>query len=221
MQASCTVTETHDRKATPITHMCPADAVSRSAAARARRPPDGKPAKPMQEEKEVFPCWEPAYQPAVCKEAAVGILVLYGDTVERGEDYKIDATCKPAPPVVAPKDPYAEADQTAPLRLGKAALTPHFHELTAHEQRELEEEHEIAGPPPEHTNMFLTIYFAMTGLHGIHVLVGIGVFLWLLFRSIRGDFTPDYYGPIDFAALYWHIVDLIWIFLFPLLYLIH
>jgi cytochrome c oxidase subunit 3 len=88
---------------------------------------------------------------------------------------------------------------------------------TTHE----EHEREAAGPPPENTNMFFTIYFAMTGLHGIHVLVGVLVFLWLLIRSIKGHFRPDYFGPIDFAALYWHIVDLIWIFLFPLLYLIH
>ena len=47
------------------------------------------------------------------------------------------------------------------------------------------------------------------------------MFIWLLIRAIKGQFTPDYFGPIDFAALYWHIVDLIWIFLFPLLYLIH
>ena len=80
---------------------------------------------------------------------------------------------------------------------------------------------ESMGPPPEHTNMFFTIYFAMTGLHGIHVLFGVFVFTWLLIRSVKGHFTPDYFGPIDFAALYWHIVDLIWIFLFPLLYLIH
>ena len=69
--------------------------------------------------------------------------------------------------------------------------------------------------------MFFSIYFAMTGLHGIHVLVGIGVFIWLLVRAIKGHFSEAYYGPVDFAALYWHIVDLIWIYLFPLLYLIH
>ena len=74
---------------------------------------------------------------------------------------------------------------------------------------------------PESLKTFFSIYFVMTGLHGIHVLAGIGVFIWLLKRAIRGDFTPEYYGPIDFAALYWHIVDLIWIYLFPLLYLIH
>ncbi len=75
--------------------------------------------------------------------------------------------------------------------------------------------------PPENTGMFFSIYFGMTGLHGIHVLLGAVVFIWLLIRAIRGHFTPDYYGPVDYAALYWHLVDLIWIYLFPLLYLIH
>lgn len=70
-------------------------------------------------------------------------------------------------------------------------------------------------------SIFFGIYFCMTGLHGIHVLVGILILGWLLTRAIRGHFTPTYYGPIDYTALYWHIVDLIWIFLFPLLYLIN
>lgn len=74
---------------------------------------------------------------------------------------------------------------------------------------------------PDTLKTFFGIYFAMTGLHGIHVVGGMVVFVWLLKRAIRGDFTPSYYGPIDFAALYWHLVDLIWIFLFPLLYLIN
>ena len=69
--------------------------------------------------------------------------------------------------------------------------------------------------------VFFGIYFCMTGLHGIHVLIEILVLGWLLTRAIRGHFTPTYYGPIDFAALYWHLVDLIWIYLFPLLYLIN
>ncbi|MCB9653290.1 MAG: cytochrome c oxidase subunit 3 family protein [Deltaproteobacteria bacterium] len=70
-------------------------------------------------------------------------------------------------------------------------------------------------------HIFFSIYFAMTGLHGIHVIAGILVYFWLLRRAIRGDFTKDYYGPVDGVALYWHLVDLIWIYLFPLLYLIH
>lgn len=77
------------------------------------------------------------------------------------------------------------------------------------------------GRPPPNTGMFFTIYFAMTGLHGIHVIVGIGIFFWLLIRAMKGHFNEEYFGPVDFAALYWHLVDLIWIYLFPLLYLIH
>ena len=74
---------------------------------------------------------------------------------------------------------------------------------------------------PKNAHVFFGIYFFMTGLHGLHVLGGIGVWLWLLLRASRGAFGPSYFGPIDYAALYWHLVDLIWIYLFPLLYLIH
>lgn len=78
-------------------------------------------------------------------------------------------------------------------------------------------------PPaiPRHVKIFFSVYYGMTGLHGFHVLCGIVVFIWLLKRALRGEFGPKYFGPIDFAALYWHIVDVIWIYLFPLLYLIH
>jgi cytochrome c oxidase subunit III len=61
----------------------------------------------------------------------------------------------------------------------------------------------------------------MTGLHGIHVLVGMGLIAWVLFRAWGGEFGPAYFAPVDLVGLYWHLVDLIWIFLFPLLYLIH
>ena len=70
-------------------------------------------------------------------------------------------------------------------------------------------------------NVFFGIYFAMTGLHAFHVLAGIVVIGWLILRSINGDFGAEYYAPVDCVGLYWHVVDLIWIFLFPLLYLIH
>ena len=60
----------------------------------------------------------------------------------------------------------------------------------------------------------------MTGLHGIHILFGMGFITWLLVRAIRGDFNEQYFGPVDYVGLYWHLVDLIWIYLFPLLYLI-
>jgi cytochrome c oxidase subunit 3 len=74
---------------------------------------------------------------------------------------------------------------------------------------------------PKNVGVFFSIYFVMTGLHGIHVIAGMLAIGWVLRRSLRGDFSGLYYGPVDFVGLYWHLVDLIWIFLFPLLYLIH
>jgi len=73
---------------------------------------------------------------------------------------------------------------------------------------------------PANAHMFFTIYFLMTGLHGIHVLLGIILITWLLIGAIKGRFNKDYFTPVDLGGLYWHIVDLIWIFLFPLFYLI-
>jgi len=68
---------------------------------------------------------------------------------------------------------------------------------------------------------FFAVYFMMTGLHGIHVLVGMALIAWILIRALGGEFGPKYFTPVDLVGLYWHLVDLIWIFLFPLLYLIH
>jgi cytochrome c oxidase subunit 3 len=73
---------------------------------------------------------------------------------------------------------------------------------------------------PKNAHQFFAIYFMMTGLHGLHVLAGMIVIGWLLLRASRGEFSSSYFAPIDIGGLYWHLVDLIWIFLFPLLYLI-
>tara|TARA_R110002049_G_scaffold285698_1_gene466728 strand:- start:130120 stop:131382 length:1263 start_codon:yes stop_codon:yes gene_type:complete len=73
---------------------------------------------------------------------------------------------------------------------------------------------------PSKAGVFFSIYYCMTGIHAIHILAGIGVLVWLLVRSVRADFNRQYFGPVDYVGLYWHIVDLIWIYLFPLLYLI-
>jgi cytochrome c oxidase subunit 3 len=78
---------------------------------------------------------------------------------------------------------------------------------------------ELSGVP-FHLRSFLGIYFMMTAVHGLHVLVGIGILLWILVRNERGEFGPKYFTPVELSALYWHLVDLIWIYLFPLLYLI-
>jgi len=77
-----------------------------------------------------------------------------------------------------------------------------------------------ALPVPGRLGTFFAIYYLMTGLHGVHVAVGMGLYVWLLARARRGHFGPAYYGPVDAVALYWHLVDIIWIFLFPLFYLI-
>ena len=73
---------------------------------------------------------------------------------------------------------------------------------------------------PPNAHIFFNIYFMMTGLHGVHVVVGMIVIIWLLVRSFKGHFNAEYFTPVDLGGLYWHIVDLIWIFLFPLFYLI-
>ena len=73
---------------------------------------------------------------------------------------------------------------------------------------------------PRNIHIFFSIYFMMTGLHGIHVLIGMAVIAWLLIICGDGRFGPTYFTPVEVGGLYWHLVDLIWIFLFPLLYLI-
>jgi cytochrome c oxidase subunit 3 len=83
-------------------------------------------------------------------------------------------------------------------------------------------DHLVANSPAlaANTGTFFSIYFMMTGVHGVHVLVGIGVLVWIWLRNNRGDFSKEYFTPVDIVALYWHLVDLVWIYLFPLLYLI-
>ena len=73
---------------------------------------------------------------------------------------------------------------------------------------------------PRHAQIFFSLYFIMTGLHALHMIIGLGIFAWLLFMAWKGRFTPEYYTPLDVGGLYWHFVDIVWIYLFPLLYLI-
>ncbi|QQS43198.1 MAG: cytochrome c oxidase subunit 3 [Acidobacteriota bacterium] len=68
--------------------------------------------------------------------------------------------------------------------------------------------------------IFFWIYFVMTGLHALHMVVGLGIMLWLLVMAWRNTFSADYYSPVEISGLYWHFVDIVWIFLFPLLYLL-
>jgi len=76
------------------------------------------------------------------------------------------------------------------------------------------------GPDPANAQLFFSIYFAMTGVHALHMVIGIVLLAILAVRAQRGIFTTEYYTPIDMTGLYWHFVDIVWIFLFPLLYLL-
>jgi cytochrome c oxidase subunit 3 len=80
-----------------------------------------------------------------------------------------------------------------------------------------------AGATPlviKQTELFFVFYFFMTGLHATHMVIGIGVMIWMAMKARRGEFTREYHTPLELTGLYWHFVDLVWVFLFPLLYLI-
>jgi cytochrome c oxidase subunit 3 len=76
------------------------------------------------------------------------------------------------------------------------------------------------GHDAVHSEIFFVLYFTMTGFHALHMVIGAGLVTWILRRTLRGDFTPTYHNPVENVGLYWHFVDLVWIYLYPLLYLI-
>jgi cytochrome c oxidase subunit 3 len=77
-----------------------------------------------------------------------------------------------------------------------------------------------AGLQGTNPHIFFSVYFLMTGLHGLHVIAGIGVITYMLVKTLKNTFSSAYYTPLEMTGLYWHLVDMIWIFLFPLFYLI-
>ena len=79
---------------------------------------------------------------------------------------------------------------------------------------------QFEGPEARHMQIFFSLYFALTGLHALHMIIGVGILAVITFRAYRGSFSPDYYSPVEISGLYWHFVDIVWIFLFPFLYLI-
>ena len=100
--------------------------------------------------------------------------------------------------------------------------------VKAYEWNQKFEEHHVPGPTfhlegttqQGPAQLFFSLYFTMTGLHALHMVVGEGLMLFLLWHAYKGKYTPSYYTPVDVGGLYWHFVDVVWIFLFPLLYLI-
>ena len=79
---------------------------------------------------------------------------------------------------------------------------------------------QFAAPWGAKAQLYFSLYFAMTGLHAIHMIIGLGIMTTITVMAAKGRFSPEYYTPVEIAGLYWHFVDLVWIFLFPLLYLI-
>jgi cytochrome c oxidase subunit 3 len=97
------------------------------------------------------------------------------------------------------------------------------------EYKEKFERHHVPGPsfvwegdPADkaHAQIFFSLYFIMTGLHAFHMICGLGVLTYLLFPAWKGKFNSEYHNPLECTGLYWHFVDIVWIFLFPLLYLL-
>jgi cytochrome c oxidase subunit 3 len=76
------------------------------------------------------------------------------------------------------------------------------------------------GPHAGPAEIFFSLYFTMTGLHAAHMIIGIGLLTVLVLKARKGRYTPEYHTPVEVSGLYWHFVDIVWIFLFPLLYLI-
>jgi cytochrome c oxidase subunit 3 len=78
----------------------------------------------------------------------------------------------------------------------------------------------MEGPHGQSAQLFFSFYFAMTGVHALHMVVGIGLLAWLLLNAWRGKYSAAYFTPVEVSGLYWHFVDVVWIFLFPTLYLV-
>ncbi len=72
----------------------------------------------------------------------------------------------------------------------------------------------------EYLHIFYSIYFVATGLHALHIIIGMGLILWIYFKAKKGYFHSKYFTPVEMIGLYWHLVDIVWIFLFPLIYLL-
>ena len=80
--------------------------------------------------------------------------------------------------------------------------------------------HLLPGAAKQNVEMFYWIYFAMTGMHALHMIIGVSLLSVILCFAARGRYGPEYHNPVEISGLYWHFVDIIWIFLFPLLYLL-
>jgi cytochrome c oxidase subunit 3 len=115
--------------------------------------------------------------------------------------------------------PQIEADEKAGIPVGHFFLPEHggFEKTTENSspQQQLELQQKL-----DHAKLFYRFYYSLTGLHAFHMLVGLGIFVYLAIQAWRGAYTPQAHQQLEICGLYWHFVDLVWIFLFPLLYLV-
>jgi len=79
---------------------------------------------------------------------------------------------------------------------------------------------QFEGPEAPHVQIFFSVYFALTGVHALHMVIGFSLLSVILWMTYKNRFSPEWYTPVELAGLYWHFVDIVWIFLFPLLYLV-
>ncbi|MEM7166508.1 MAG: cytochrome c oxidase subunit 3 [Planctomycetota bacterium] len=138
------------------------------------------------------------------------------------------ATITPADPNATTIAPPA-ATPTGITRPPASAGEAHDHSHDGHEAHDHSHSHDdghgghalvIHGERPANLHLFFSCYFCLTMLHGIHVLAGMIMLVWLYLGAVKGRYHAGYFTPVDLGGLYWHLVDLVWIFLFPLLYLI-
>jgi cytochrome c oxidase subunit 3 len=116
--------------------------------------------------------------------------------------------------------------------IGTLVFGSAFLGIKVYEYADKIEHHHVPGPNfeyhgefanevnPRNVELFFFLYFAMTGVHAVHMIVGAAILIWLMFKVRSGAFSQAYYAPVEMFGLYWHFVDIVWIFLYPLLYLI-
>ncbi len=114
---------------------------------------------------------------------------------------------------------------TAGLLMSTVALGLVFLGIKAVEYSHKFHEHLVPGPSfsfdgPRESQLFFSFYFAMTGMHALHMIIGVVLVTIIAWFAWRGRYSPEYFSPVEVTGLYWHFVDIVWIFLFPMLYLI-
>ena len=120
----------------------------------------------------------------------------------------------PEPTAADVETPVTEQSKIPPAAVGPGGLA------TNEQIAEAEAERAVIEVKPENARTFFSIYFLLTGLHGVHVLMGMGAMIWLMLIARKGAFDGGNFAKVDNVGLYWHLVDLIWIYLFLMLYLI-